>query len=85
MSHLVNQGAGAAPITPTGSPFTWQNTNPYPVAVIISAGTVTTVEFSRDGVTFFAVGLLAGQYHLSPGDRIRVTYAVAPTMTMVPI
>lgn len=78
--------SGLAPsgITVGASPFTYQNTSNIHVDVLISGGTVTTISISRDGVNFFAVGLLAGQYRLSPGDSVRVVYVLAPTMTLIP-
>ena len=65
------------------SPFVFQST--VPGNITVTAGTVSLIEISRDGVTFFATGLLAGMFFLCPGDFIRVTYAVAPTMTWFPI
>lgn len=87
MSHGLAQASGlpATGIVVGASAFTYQNTLAQPVTVLVSGGTVTTIEISRDGSTFFLVGLLAGQFRLSPNDKLRVTYAVAPTMTMVPI
>ena len=72
-------------ITVGASPFSFINTESVPIEVFISVGTVTTIEFSRDGVTFDLVGLLAGQFRLNPGDRLRVTYAVVPTMVYYPL
>jgi len=71
-------------ISVNGSPFTFQNTDTFPIEVLVSVGTVTTIEFSRDGVTFDLIGLLAGQFRLNPGDRLRVTYVVIPTMVYYP-
>lgn len=66
------------------SPFTYQNTLPGPASVMISGGTVTTISFSRDNVTYFLVGLLGGMFHLSPGDFLKVAYVLASTMTLIP-
>ena len=71
-------------ITPGASPYTYQNTNTYPADVIVSGGTVTAVAFSRDNVTFYTVGQTNGVFALSPYDFLRVTYTLAPTMTLVP-
>lgn len=71
-------------ITPTGSPFTYQNTDSTIISVLISGGTGITIEFSRDGSNYYGVGLLGGEYLLSPSDRLRVSYTLAPTMTRVP-
>jgi hypothetical protein len=77
-------GASIAPsaITVTASPFTYQNASGYAADVIVSGGTVTLIEFGRSGA-FTAAGMLAGMFGLSPFDSIRVTYTVAPTMTLV--
>jgi len=77
-------GASIAPsaITVTASPFTYQNASGYAADVIISGGTVSLIEFGRSGA-FSNVGTVAGMFGLSPFDSIRVTYTVAPTMTLV--
>lgn len=71
-------------ITPGASPYTYQNTNTYPADVIVNGGTVSAIAFSRDNTTFYTVGLTNGMFALSPYDFLRVTYTVAPTMTLVP-
>lgn len=70
------------PITLTGSPYTFSA--PSKGFVLISGGTVSQVEFSRDGVTYYATGQTSGQFTLSAQDYIRITYTVAPTSTFVP-
>jgi hypothetical protein len=71
-------------ITVGASPYTFQNTNTYPADVIVNGGTVSAVAFSRDNVTFYTVGQINGMFALSPYDFLRVTYTLAPTMTLVP-
>lgn len=71
-------------ITPGASPYTYQNTNTYPADVIVSGGTVSAIAFSRNNVTFYTTGGTTGMFQLSPYDFLRVTYTVAPTMTLVP-
>jgi hypothetical protein len=66
------------------SPFTIQNTTGNPVDIIVSGGTVSAIAFSRDNVTFYGVGSTSGVFWLSPYDYLRVTYSVAPTITLVP-
>lgn len=82
----VNYRSSAAPsnITVTASAFKYQNTEVFDIDVIVSGGTVTVIEFSRDDATYYTIGLIAGMFRLSPSDFLRVTYAVAPTMTKVP-
>ena len=53
-------------------------------SMIVAGGTVSLIEFSRDGTNYFDVGVTAGMFSLNASDRLRVTYAVAPDMTFVP-
>lgn len=83
----VQSSYGTAPsnITVTASPFTYQNVSGYNGDVIISGGTVSAIAFSRDNSTYFATGFVTGGVvYLSPSDYVKVTYTVAPTMTLVP-
>lgn len=66
------------------SPFSYQNATGYDADIIVDIGTLTSIAFSRDNVTYYTTGLIAGIVHLSPGDWIKVTYTVAPTMTLIP-
>lgn len=68
-------------VTPTGSPYT--EVAPSNGIYIITGGTVTTIEYGRNGV-FTVVGLLAGVIPFTKGDSLRITYAVAPTVNFVP-
>lgn len=52
--------------------------------VIVSGGTVSLVEFSRNGTTFYATGQTSGMFTLNAQDRLRITYTVPPTTTFVP-
>lgn len=71
-------------ITPGASPYTYQNTAANEADVLVTGGTVSLIEFTRDNATFYGVGFIAGAVRLSPADRVRVTYTVAPTMTLIP-
>jgi hypothetical protein len=71
-------------VTVGASPFTFQNTTGRSVDLIVTGGTVSAIAFSRDNVTFYGVGSTAGVFWLSPYDYLRVTYTVAPTITLVP-
>jgi len=75
-----NSSSAVEDITPTASPMTIQNVSIYTVDILISGGTVTTIDFSRNGSDFATVGILAGMVSLSPGDYCKITYAVAPTV-----
>lgn len=82
--NISNEAVLPSNISVTASPFTYQNTTAYDGDVIISGGTVSNIEFTRDNNSFYTTGLLTGVLQLSPNDRVRVTYTVAPTMTLVP-
>lgn len=74
--------ASIASVTPTASPFTYQA--PWRGFMIVQSGTVSLIQFSRDGTTNVNTGVTSGCIPLSFGDLIIVTYSVAPTMTFVP-
>lgn len=80
----MSSGVAPSNISVGGSPFTYQNSLSGPCTVIVQGGTVTTISYSRDGVSFFVVGLLAGMFHLGAGDFLRVVYVLVPTMTLIP-
>lgn len=81
----VFTGGARSVISVGASPFTRTNPLTQAEVVVVSGGTVTTIEVSRDNVTFDVVGLVAGTFFLRPQDRIRVTYAVLPTMISYPV
>jgi hypothetical protein len=70
-------------ITLTASPMSY-------TAVIrgqanISGGTVSVIEFSRNGADWYDTGMTAGFVQMDRGDLIRVTYAVAPNLVFFPM
>ena len=71
-------------VTPGASPYTYQNTSGRPGDMIVSGGTVSAIDFSRNNATFYSVGAVSGVFPLSAYDFLRVTYTVAPTMTFIP-
>lgn len=79
--------ASAAPaaVTPGASPFTYTNSGPNPAAPIVQGGTVGKLEYSRDGTTFYDLGVTAGLIYLASGDSVRITYTAAPTLTTIPL
>lgn len=81
--QLAFTGYTVAPsaITVGASPFVYQNATGYTAEVICSGGTVTEIAISRDGTTYYPTGLTSGAPVLGPGDRVKVTYSAAPTMT----
>jgi hypothetical protein len=77
------------PLPPVGvtvgtSPWVYQATQGYRERVIVSGGTVSLIEFSRDGATWFGLGETAGMFVLDPADRLRITHTAAPTVTRIP-
>lgn len=62
------------------SPWVYTNDSAYDQDVIVSGGTVSSVEFGRGGVFYGTTGLT----RLSPGDALRVTYTVAPALRIIP-
>ena len=52
--------------------------------LIVQGGTVSSVSFSRDGITPHATGQTAGMFPLSKGDTLTVTYSSVPNLTFVP-
>lgn len=69
-------------ITVGTSPFTYSPQ--VKGTVIVQGGTVSSVQFSRDGITFYDFGTVAGPFPLNAADRIVITYSIAPTMTFIP-
>ena len=70
-------------VTVGASPFLFVNTNPCPICVVVSGGTVSAINFQS--------GLNAGQLdlpvsnnliQLAPGNGIQVTYTAAPTISI---
>lgn len=86
LANLFNAAGGGgvtASITVGSSPFTY--TAAQTGQVIVKGGTVSKIEFSRDGgTTFFDIGVTAGMFLLNAQDQLKVTYSGAPTMTFVP-
>ncbi len=70
------------PVTVDVSPYTYSAVKRG--SMIVSGGTVSLIEFSRDGTTFYDLGQTSGTFPLSASDLIRVTYSVIPDMTFIP-
>lgn len=67
-------------ITPLASPYSHINSGYEPIVLMVSGGTVSAIEYSKDGSTFDSTGQTSGQFFVSPGDRLRITYSVAPAI-----
>jgi hypothetical protein len=76
---------GGKTSTPTvgASPFTYKNVTQVKQQVFVTGGTVSAVAISRDNVTFLT--LPANQAILFPGDYLKITYTVLPTLTIYPV
>lgn len=74
--------ASESTVLATSSPFTY--TAASKGFVIVQGGTVSLVQFSRNGTTNYTTGQTQGTFPLSQGDSLVVTYSVAPTLTWVP-
>lgn len=67
----------------SGTP--WQNTMAQDVQVLISGGTVTLTEFSRNGSNWFTWSSAASSVvWLSPQDSVRFTYTGSPVIKLIP-
>jgi hypothetical protein len=69
------------PITVGASPFIYSPS--MKGAVIVSGGTVTSIQLSRSG-TFYLTGQTQGLFMLAANDRLQVMYTGAPTMVFLP-
>lgn len=69
-------------VTPSASPFTYSAT--VKGSLIVSGGTVSLIQFTRNGTAFYNTGQTSGMFTLNAADSLVITYAVAPTITFVP-
>lgn len=69
-------------VTLTGSPFTYAAVAKG--SLIVSGGTVSLIQFTRNGTTLYNTGQTSGMFTLNAADRLIITYTVAPTVTFVP-
>lgn len=88
MFHQITLSPADVPsaVTVGASPFIYQNTyDPnHDLTVLIQGGTVTKIEVSFDGTTYYDVGTIAGPIPLSWNHFIKITHAGAPNMTVLP-
>lgn len=83
--NAVTQGLPQPEVALTvgASPFSYQAV--IRGQVFINGGTVSAIEYSRDGTTFYNTGLTAGVVQMDARDVVRVTYTVAPTIVFFPM
>lgn len=70
----------AASVTVGASPYSYTPTDDG--LVVVTGGTVSALAYGRNGV-FTGLGLLAGLVPIKAGDTLRITYAVAPTVSFI--
>jgi hypothetical protein len=51
----------------------------------IGGGTVSLIEFSRNGTNWYDTGIVKGFVQMDRADSIRITYTVLPTLTFFPM
>lgn len=51
----------------------------------IAGGTVSAIEFSRNGINWFNTGQTSGFVQMDATDSLRITYTVVPTVTFFPM
>lgn len=51
----------------------------------VGGGTVSVIEFSRNGTDWYNAGVTTGFIQMDKGDLLRVTYAVAPNISYFPM
>lgn len=86
LGQIVNfQGRLIQPTAQTvsASPYIYTNNTGNDQSEIVKGGTVSKIEYSRNGGTFIDVGTTAGMFSLSPLDSLRVTYTVVPAINVI--
>ena len=81
----TGRASQAAGVVPAASPWRYVNADHEAQCLALTGGTVTRVEWSADGITFFDTAQKAGVFRLEPGHALRVTYSAAPRVTKVPV
>lgn len=65
------------------SPFTWQNTNPFPVVALIFGGLLSAVQLSRDGTVFQNASTGTSLIPMNMGDSLKISYTLLPSAMWV--
>jgi hypothetical protein len=73
----------AAGVTPGASPYNYQNLDMTPEWITVQGGTVSTIEYSVDGTTYWSLGVTQGVFQVQPAEYLRITYSAAPSVTKV--
>ena len=75
--------SGEIAVNPVASPYIYsaaQKGN-----LIVSGGTVTSIQFSRTPNVFYVTGQTSGMFNLCANDQVKIVYSSPPTLTFVPI
>jgi hypothetical protein len=67
-------------ISPSGSPFTYKNEDNCFEDVVIYGGTISDIEWGDIAAGYCSLGATPRIVSLAPGEYVRVTYTVVPTM-----
>jgi len=71
-----------ATVTVTASPFVF--TAVVQGSLLVAGGPVSLIEYSKDAVTWFPMGIVQGPIQVVPNDHVRITYTNAPALTFFP-
>lgn len=67
------------------SPYLYTNSGDFDMTAVVTGGTVSAVAFTRDGTNFYTVATATNaSVTLNPGDSVRITYSVLPTLNLIP-
>ncbi len=88
LAKYIYPNVARTAIVLTSSPFEWENLEGVPVKLLIFGGTASQLLIYRGGDFWgeeLPEGTKRGVYHLLAGDKIRLTYSVAPTINLIPL
>lgn len=80
--HLGVPPSSETIITKANSPYTY--TAPVKGFLIVTGGTVSSIQFSRTPKVFYPTGQTQGTFPLSKQDQLLIIWSVAPNLTWVP-
>lgn len=86
VARFINGESLTKPVPQTlgASPYVYEYRGTNGADLVVTGGTVTAIELSRDlGTTWLNLGITQGIFTVSPHDWVRFTYAVLPTLTLV--
>lgn len=70
-------------VSPGASPWVYQNLDMQDEKIAVTGGTVSAIAISGDASTYADTGATSGVWVLRPGEALKVTYSVAPTVTKI--